>query len=90
MCQHPHVTREVPAPDRLPAEGLPADRLPADRAAGSRDEDGCAGCGAPTLPRPGGSQLVGGRPVAREVGSCRRCGLQLVRFEGERWREIRG
>jgi hypothetical protein len=25
-----------------------------------------------------------------ERGSCTACGLQLIRFEGERWRHIRG
>ncbi|CAA9253749.1 MAG: hypothetical protein AVDCRST_MAG20-2384 [uncultured Acidimicrobiales bacterium] len=52
--------------------------------------DACPACGTPTRARPGGSQLVGGERLVREIGSCLRCGLQLVRFEGGDWREIRG
>jgi hypothetical protein len=86
VCHDPQVITEVPGPDGPPPDDPPG----AGRPAGSRGADGCAGCGSPTRPRPGGSQLVAGRPVAREIGSCRRCGLQLVRFVGEPWREIRG
>lgn len=63
---------------------------PKPSADGDGDRDGCAVCGEMTPARPGGSQLVDGRRLVREIGSCRRCGLQLVRFDGEAWREIRG
>jgi hypothetical protein len=50
------------------------------------ERDECPGCG----------WLVPGRPAtpaaegALQRGSCRSCGLQLVREPGRRWREIRG
>lgn len=66
---------------------MTADRVPDST---SDSGDGCAACGAPTPARPGGTQLVAGKVVVREIGSCRSCGLQLVRFVGEPWREIRG
>ena len=66
----------------------PPEPSPAEVEAEARDR--CAACGTPTRARPGGSQLVGGARLVREIGSCLRCGLQLVRFEGGAWREIRG
>ena len=81
-----HAGRVGPLVARATIHVVTAGAAPADGDGG----DGCAACGSPTRPRPGGTQLVGGQRLVREIGSCLRCGLQLVRFQGEAWREIRG
>jgi hypothetical protein len=43
----------------------------------------------PSCTDPVEGRAVGGRD-GLERGSCRRCGLQLVRHPDEGWREIRG
>lgn len=64
--------------------------VPAGDETDGHARDACAVCGTHVPPRPGGTQVVAGARVDREIGSCRSCGLQLVRFAGESWREIRG
>jgi hypothetical protein len=54
----------------------------------SDDRDRCI-CDTPVAPHwTAIDDDAEGRHLQR--GSCTACGLQLVRFEGERWRHIRG